>query len=169
MYRGWGRSLAECLQLTSQGMQPQQWFMLWMTLISTVGGGLVTLAGIWLAFRFNVINTVAQDQRVRARETLIYLEDQLARAHITVEGLLAMPLGAGGIRHMLGLALGNVRAAVAHLPIDPVPGESPAATIARPVRVMVERAAEQADAHAALRELDELIARQRQLIASKLS
>lgn len=140
-----------------------------MTLTSTVGGGLVTLAGIWLAFRFNVINTVAQDKRVRARETLIYLENQLARAHATLEGLLAMPLVGGGMEHLLDLALGNVRVAVAHLPLDPVPGESPAATIARPVRVMVERVTEQADARAALRELDELIARQRQQIASKLS
>lgn len=145
-------------------MQPAQWFTLWMTLIATVGGGIVTLVGVTLAFRFNVINTIRQDQRERERESLTRLHTQLADAHKSLEVLLSLPMVSEGIPLLAPAALELVSNAVSSLPEN---GESVAASVARPIRVAI-RDVEVGQESAGLRSLADLIGKQRQIIEDKL-
>src|SRR4051812_16010031 len=60
-------------------MKGDQWFTLWMTLIQTVGGGLVTLAGVLLGFRFSRRATKQEQVEMLEREELAHWADVLAR------------------------------------------------------------------------------------------
>jgi hypothetical protein len=57
-----------------------QWFHLWMTLIQTVGGGLVTLGGVALGFLFARLG----DQRKRWQEEVTFWIDELSAINRTL-------------------------------------------------------------------------------------
>jgi uncharacterized iron-regulated membrane protein len=147
-------------------MQPQQWFTLWMTLISTLGGGLVTLTGVVLAFRFNIINTVAQDERVREREGLGRLEAALLNAHRVLQLLPSQATNDEGKQAMMPVTAAMLRTALADLPPA---GTSLAATTAATIRAAVDgMATDPRGASEKVRELDELIETKRRMVDEKL-